>query len=65
MAAVGRSMSAYLTDGARLYEVVAEEIVHNHGLGPSLIRYVAVEDCSTGERQLLIGERIVRYQPIR
>ena len=59
------SMSAYLTDGERLLEILAEEIVPNHGLGPSLVRYIAVEDCKTGERQLLIGERIAQYGLVR
>lgn len=54
----------YLTDGERLYEVVAEEFVHNHGLGPSLIRYVAIEDAQTGERQLVIGEQIARFKEV-
>ena len=58
-------MSAYLTDGERLLEILAEEIVLNHGLGPSLVRYIAVEDCKTGERQLLIGERIAQYGLVR
>lgn len=54
----------YLTDGTRLYEIIAEEFVHNHGCGPSLIRYVALEDCQSGERQMVIGEKIARFQSV-
>ena len=57
-------MGTYLTDGSRLYEVVAEEFQRNYGLGPSLIRYIAVEDCLSGERELVIGPCIARFKEV-
>jgi hypothetical protein len=58
-------MRGYLTDGQRLLEIIGEAIVRNHGLGPSLVRYIAVVDCMTGERRLLVGERIAQYDLVR
>jgi len=36
---------SYLTDGTRLYEVVARRTVQNYGLQRGSIRYVVIRDC--------------------
>lgn len=54
----------YLTDGEHLYEIVGEDIHRNHGCGSSLIRSIALEDCATGDRHVLSGERIAELDVI-
>ena len=55
----------YLDDGARLYEVVAQDIRRNYGLGGSLIREAAVRDVVTGVTRLLSGARLAALREVR
>lgn len=39
------TMTRYLTDGVRLYEIAAERVVQNYGLRRGTIRYTIIRDC--------------------
>ena len=50
------SVTDYLTDGVRLYEVIVSRAVHNHGLRGGTMRYAVVRDCSTEEERAITGD---------
>jgi hypothetical protein len=54
----------YLRKGRRLYELVAEDIRVNAGLGGTFIREAAVRDVVTEDVTVVWGEQLVAYEPV-
>jgi hypothetical protein len=54
----------YLRKGRRLYELVAEDIRVNAGLGGTFIREAALRDVVTEDVTVVWGERLVAYEPV-
>lgn len=54
----------YLTDGVHLFEIIAEDLVRNYGLGSSFIREAAIRDSVTGETRFLWGPQLAELRKI-
>lgn len=54
----------FLTDGHRLFELLAEDVRRNYGLGGSFIREVAIRDAATEDVEFVFGERLARLRPV-
>jgi hypothetical protein len=54
----------YLRKDRRLYELLAEDIRFNAGLGATFIREVALRDVVTEDVTLVWGQQLAAYEPM-
>lgn len=57
-------MASYLTRDGRLFELIADDLVPNYGLGASLLREAALRDVVSENVRFATGPTLALYRPV-